>query len=150
MFNRWKLLKFRFEVKAIQRQHLSSIQIEYNEYDDGDHDDHIDDADGGDGNDDGSMLAGGVEEQRDEGVVMRGHPSGPKHKNKHADKHKKRPSSKRKYRHTMSNESQMYLQCEKETIKIQTKCPLHQFSVKGVCCVKCEMMHPLGITCLSH
>ena len=63
---------------------------------------------------------------------------------------KKRPSSKRKYRHTMSNESQMYLQCEKETIKILTKSPLHPFSVKGVCCIKCEMMHPLGITCLSH
>ena len=90
MFNRWKLLKFRFEVKAIQRQkHLSSIQIEYNEYDDGDHDGHSDDANGGGGNDDGSMLAGGVEEQRDEGVVMRGHPSGPKHKNKHTVKHKK-------------------------------------------------------------
>ena len=27
------------------------------------------DANGDDGNDDGSMLAGGVEEQRDEGVV---------------------------------------------------------------------------------
>ena len=63
---------------------------------------------------------------------------------------KKRPSSKRKYRHTMSNESQMYLQCEKETIKILTKSPFHPFSVNGVCCVKCEMMHPLGITCLSH
>ena len=35
------------------------------------------DANGDDGNDDGSMLAGGVEEQRDEGVVMRGHPSEP-------------------------------------------------------------------------